>query len=242
MAPPFRWFDRFIDRGHPRELVRNSLALILAIGRHVDGQTLRATVAPVRLRDESGLSRAAFFRAKADLLDRGLVKVVNLHGRRYFQLVSPPPDLPKDRLTHRDSRVSLIGTRKSRLLRRRDRRNPRQTAHLARAPQKKRTQLGEKIRGALARSLAEHVGVVPEGLLDEVVQAGHVVASAPALLEEQVHVLSRTFQASGFLASESQVREALRDAAAILDPMTQAAVAMFNGEIVAVTQARTGAR
>jgi hypothetical protein len=233
MAPPFRWFDAFVDRGHPRHLVRDSLALILAVGRHVDGKTLRANVASERLCDEAGLSRAGFFRARGDLLDRGLLRIAKLHGRRYYVLVSPPPDPPKS-LTHetrqshsRDSRVSR--------LRLRSRRNPRQSGHSAPRQQKIRTQLKEKIRGALARSLAERLGVVPEGLLlDEVVQAGHLVASAPALLEEQGRLLSRAFQASGMMVSESQIREVLRDAAAILDPMTEAAVAMFNGEIVAV--------
>src|SRR5437667_12552496 len=93
MALPFDYYDSFFDLGWPRVLRKASLLFLLGFGRVVNSKTLRARVTRRRLQRISGLSRSSFYKARRDILELGLLKLMRDEesGKRIYMLVSPPP-------------------------------------------------------------------------------------------------------------------------------------------------------
>lgn len=217
MAPPYRWFDEFVNRGWPRVLPRSTLALVLAVARFVNSRTLRAYPAPARLREMAGLLRPSFFRAQRDMQMCGLAKVKTESGKRVLILTSPPP-YPLERSLTRQTRQSHGRDSTVSPMRPQNRQSVRQSGHSARPGQQIKTQLRKEFHIILSRRF----GVLEDDAVGEVGAAAVAVAASPERLADEAHRLSRVLQASGVLVAEVQVRVALAELAAVLHPAVPA--------------------
>jgi hypothetical protein len=226
VAPPYRWYDAFVDAGWHDVLSRPALQLILAIARRVDRQDLETRIGLSRLADEARLSRSKLFASKAELLSCGLVERVKLPGRRtpMLRLILPVPSVPGSAklglLSPRigDSKVPVLGTFKSPNRGLANRRDPAGTRVSVRRHQKTKEQLGEKTeektmkssQDFAVRKYLEEKGVPSAATcwddtwspLDAFAEAVTAIRALPddgvqaAALDDAAFTLSRRLQAS----------------------------------------------
>jgi hypothetical protein len=236
MALPFRWSDQFFDRGWVRVLTPAALRLVQAVGRRVD-KDLRTRTKLGRLQKEAGLPRSTFFRAQSELKQYGLFERKKIDGKWHLVLAVPVPYPPERSLTsetkrshQRDFLVSSMGPAKHQ--------TPSPVRLSANGQQKTGRQLGGKSSIALQQWLVRKLGLAPrQGILEDILGAASVVQGAPTQLVDEARALSRLLQSKGVLIPEVEVRTLLSDAVALLDPVVESAVRLFNGQIAKVREA-----
>lgn len=243
MAPPFRWYDKFVDSGYPRVLTLGELRVVLAVGRHVD----RELVTPAKIQTllaETGLSRSGFFKATRGLKTRGIL-TRSKRGRRWLFILNDPlpspqvgPRVETIQSTGVDFSVHGHGLANGEI--------PTQTRRSAHPRQKSKTQL----RGQSGSAAGEVGGVQgrrryasPQAGQEFLRMLGVETSDIELLttvageierhdaLDEVAHELSRLLQSRGHLIPQVKVRSAL-------EPDVRTAATIFDGAVVEVRDVR----
>jgi hypothetical protein len=189
-----------------------------------------------RLRGEALLPYSTFFRAKRELMGYGLLQRKTIDGKWHLVLVFPVPYPPAISLTRetkrshpRDFLVSSMRPAK--------RQTPSPVRLSADGQQKTGRQLGGQSSIALQQWLGRKLGLAGrQGILEDMLGAVGVVHGAPTRLADEARALSRQLQSKGVLIPEVEVRNLLSDAVALLDPVVESAVRLFNGQIAKVRE------
>jgi hypothetical protein len=247
MAADFRWYDQLVDRGWLYVLSPAALRLLMAMGRWTDRKPMRTRASPERLRAAARLAPRTFRAALAEVVAHRLVTVETVSGRRWFFLALPVP--PRQELAATAVEIGHAAGRRLhsawQISAAQPLRKAGQTRQSDEAPQKTKQEdhLGRpegkaEVERALRQQVALRLepflaGGLSEDDFREVVRAAHVVMKSPDRLEQQAFSLSRALQAKSVLMPELQVRELLRDGAALLGPMVGGGSAP-QGEIVRV--------
>lgn len=223
MAPTHRWYDQFLDAGWARLLTPAALRLILAVGRRAD-KFLRTRTRLERLREEAGLPRPTFFRAKGELVRYGLLERRKIDGSWHLILPFPVPDAPQKSLSRetrrshqRDSLVSPM------------RPSQHQTARRARLSANGQQKTGKQLGGKSISALQQFVRKLGVQEQEDVLAVVDVVRRAPDQLDAEAHALSRRLQSQRVLVSETEVRRLLSDALVVAQ-----AAGLFGAQVVAV--------
>jgi hypothetical protein len=245
MAPPHRWFDLLVDARWHTVLTKTELQLLLAVGRRVD-RTSRTRIKLDRLREESGLDRTTFFRAKTALIRYSLLNRAKLDGRWIITLPLPPVASanhgPRSQRTT-DQKVSSLRTKKYANHGPADGQKPPQTRKTAAAQQKTQAQLEGQAQGQEPAGLRDYLQGkgVPEAFVPDFLDALRIVQALPATdgvrpsaVADASWTLGLKLQAHGVLISAAQVEVLFGDALALVNPLVQAAVKIFDAEILEV--------
>lgn len=241
MAPPYRWYDDFLDAGWPARLSPSALRLVLAIGRRVDVRTLTTRIALKRLRAEAALPHRTFFDAKRELCRHGLVHHAKERGCKTPNLVltHPVPRVPSGapgsanpralRCEPAHSGVQTTAPAEGQKLR--------LTRKTAVSEQQTKAQLEAQTWGQsqLVTRYLEQQGVPPEFITPfwEAIRSVLAVEEARGQAEAVAGAafeLSRLMQSRGSFWPEVKVADVLERAFAVAHPLAMGALRPFNAD------------
>lgn len=264
MASPYRWVDDLAEKGWLRRLSGGAVKVLWAIGKFYYRGTSDARTDGRTLQSITGLSRSAFYEALAVVRAAGLVRIEpgTRQGkyREYrvtvFRLTDSIPDLPAEYRSEEPDRYSRRRGRRrakhqsagadtyrplertessalpDKLVRPGGQSNeemPRQSrASSTPAPTDKdpvREQVSRVVSRCLPSASSEVVGLV--------VKWAEVIARSdgvrPQRMSEAVDAIRRRSN-----LPEDAIREAVEQTVAVLHPTVQAAIRIFDAEVVDV--------